>query len=392
MTIPAGHAAPPASPTPVDGFWHPAPPRRGAGGGAIVLAALGIAIGALLLLAVLAYFLLGFGVVGVAVSAVVALVPLVIVLSAVRWIDRWEPEPRGALWFAFLWGAGVAVVIALAVDLTLDLAGAAGAAPGRSDFVAAVIQAPLVEETAKGLGVLLILLVARRYFDGPVDGLVYAATVAGGFAFTENIEYFGSALVEGGPANLATTFLVRGIFSPFAHVMFTACTGFALGVASRRTRGAGAIGYFLLGLIPAAMLHALWNGAFYVVTDILVYYVAIQVPLFLGAVALVLALRRHERAVTRQRLGEYAAVGWFTPGEVDLLSTWFGRRHALAWARAQSGPGRDRVAPMKRFVRDATRLAHTRERLVRGRAAIGTAPDEQGLLAAISEDRRALLA
>jgi hypothetical protein len=47
---------------------------------------------------------------------------------------------------------------------------------------------------------------------------------------------------------------------------------------------------------------------------------------------------------------------------------------------------------MKRFVRDATRLAHTRQRLLVGRSAIGTAPDERGLLAAISDDRRVLLA
>ena len=72
------------------------------------------------------------------------------------------------------------------------------------------MQAPLVEEVAKGLGVLLIYAFSRAHFDGPVDGLVYAATVAAGFAFTENILYFGVALVEGGAEELGATFVMRG--------------------------------------------------------------------------------------------------------------------------------------------------------------------------------------
>ncbi|WP_210478877.1 PrsW family intramembrane metalloprotease [Naasia sp. SYSU D00948] len=388
------HPAPAAPPAPVSPFWQPQPVYRGAGTGTVVLTAIGIALGALLLLAVLAYFVLGFGVTGVLVSAIAALIPLAIVLLTIRWIDRWEPEPRAALWFAFLWGAGVSVVIALLVDFTLQVSAYMTGRALVSEAAGAVIQAPIVEEVAKGLGVLLILWVARRYFDGPLDGLVYAATVAGGFAFTENILYFGNSLVSGGTGDLAVTFVVRGIFSPFAHVMFTACTGFALGIASRRTGRAGALGFFLLGLIPAVLLHALWNGAFFIFSDILAYYVLVQVPLFLGAVGIVIALRRHERRLTRARLDEYARVGWFTPGEVDLLSTWGGRRQALSWARQHPSPpgALDRVTAMRRFVRHATRLAHTRQRLLVGRSAIGRSPDEQTLLAAISEDRRVLLA
>jgi RsiW-degrading membrane proteinase PrsW (M82 family) len=392
MTTIPGHPAPAASPAPVAPLWQQ-PPHRGAGTGTVILTALGIALGALLLLGLLAYFVLGFGVAGLLMSAVAALVPLLIVLLTVRWIDRWEPEPRAALWFAFLWGAGVSVAVALVVDIGLKLSAYATGTAGVNDAAGAVLQAPIVEESAKGFGVLLILWVARRYFDGPLDGLVYAATVAGGFAFSENILYFGSSLVEGGTGQLATTFVVRGIFSPFAHVMFTACTGLALGIASRKTNPAGAFLFYLLGLIPAVLLHSLWNGAFYIFSDVITYYVLVQLPLFLGAVAIVVGLRVHERRITRERLTDYASVGWFTPGEVDLLSTWNGRRHAIAWARSQPPVpgGGSRVDAMKNFVRDSTRLAHTRQRLLVGRSSIGTAPDEQALLASISDDRRALL-
>lgn len=199
-----------------------------------VLGSIGVALLGILLLLVLAYVVLGLGVSAAGICAVIALVPLTVVLLGVRWVDRWEPEPALGLWFAFLWGAAGSVAIALLVDLGVQIAVyASGQQPSGSDFVGAVIQAPLVEETAKGIGVLLVLLIWRRTFDGPVDGIVYAAVVASGFAFVENILYFGSALVEGGLGSLAVTFFLRGVLSPFAHVLFTACTGAAL--ASPRT-------------------------------------------------------------------------------------------------------------------------------------------------------------
>lgn len=377
-------------PQPVVGIPAPAPagPRVGSRTPS-VLVALGIALGGLLFLCVLGYLILGLGASGVAVAAVAALIPLVIVLLSIRWIDRWEPEPRAALLFALLWGAGVSVVVALAVDLGVQV-GAYFTGGEPNDVLQAVVQAPLVEEIAKGLGVLLVLLAGRRWFDGPVDGLVYAATVAAGFAFTENVLYFATELAQGG-SSIVSIFVLRGLFSPFAHVLFTACTGLALGVASRRTGKAGALGYFVIGLVPAIFLHALWNGALSVVTDVVAYYFAIQVPIFLGFVAIVVILRAHERRLTRARLEEYAAVGWFNPTEVAFVSTYAGRRTAMAWARANSRPGVDRARAMRAFIRDATRLAHARQRLASTRPAPGSTPDERILLDAVVRDRAALL-
>src|SRR5690606_26985258 len=136
--------------------------------------------------------------------------PFAIVFFVVRWIDRWEPEPRTAIVFAFLWGAGVSVLIALLVGAGVDNLIYALGGPGFGyEFFGAAIQAPIVEEGGKGLGLLIIFFAARKHFDGPVDGLVYAAWVAGGFAFTENILYFGNRLVEAG------TLMDPGVFEIF---------------------------------------------------------------------------------------------------------------------------------------------------------------------------------
>ncbi len=214
------------------------------------LGVLGIVVASLALVAVGALFLLWLGPGFTAFGALLALIPLAVVLFGVRWIDRWEPEPRGLLIFAFLWGAGMSVAAALIVGFSIASAIPVDAAQSAAfDFASSVVVAPIVEETAKGLGVLLIFLIARRAFDGPVDGIVYAAVVAGGFAFTENIEYFAIELSD--PAgSISSVFFIRGILSPFAHVMFTAMTGLFIGLAAQRGGRWLGVGGFFVGLVP----------------------------------------------------------------------------------------------------------------------------------------------
>ena len=356
---------------------------------ALVLGIIGVIIVSVVALFVMVFLVANLGGDAFALGGIMALIPLAIVFIGVRWIDRWEPEPRLAVVFAFLWGAAVAVVIALVVGAELDawIAAAAAGDEFTYQFIGAALQAPIVEEGGKGLGLLIIFWAGRKYFDGLVDGIVYAAWVAGGFAFTENILYFGSQLLDSGgfDGDVFEIFLVRGIMSPFAHVMFTAAIGIALGFAARRTGPFGAIGFYILGLIPAMLLHGLWNGALFFVSNFYGYYAIVQVPLFIMAVLLVIFLRRQESKLTRDRLAEYASVGWFNPDEVNALATPAGRRQAIAWARTK-GKARE----MKRYIGDATKLAFARQRIITGRGRVGAAADEAALLGAIVESRKAL--
>jgi RsiW-degrading membrane proteinase PrsW (M82 family) len=361
------------------------PPRRY---GLVILGSLAIAVLGLIVLLVIVYFIAGLGVGAFTFAGVLALVPLVIVLFGIRWIDRWDPEPRGTLVFAFLWGAGVAVLIALLVGAQIDNVVNALGGPGPGyDFFGAVIQAPIVEEGGKGLGVLMLFWFARKHFDGPVDGLVYAGMVAAGFAFSENILYFGQAILESGGSVVGVfqIFFIRGLLSPFAHVMFTACIGIVLGLAASRTGAGGGVGYLLLGLIPAVALHALWNGSLYIVRDFYGYYALIQFPLFVLAIAIVIYLRRQESRVTRAHLSAYAYAGWFNPDEVGALATGPGRRTAMSWAR-QHGVGR----AMKTYIRASTRLAFARQSMLSGHRVVRAREEEAALLETVVASRRAL--
>ncbi len=376
----SGYAPPaPAAPSPAAAMPAlPMPARRGRSASVWAFGALGFA-----MLALIAYFALFLGVGASVVGLVLALVPLAIVLTGVRMIDRWEPEPKSLVIFALAWGAVAAVGITLLVDLAFALA-----VGQRNEFFAAVIQAPVIEELAKGAGVLLVFVIGRRAFDGPVDGVVYGALIGAGFAFTENIQYFGTSLISGGAGELTLTFILRGLVSPFAHAMFTALTGFAIGLAARRGAStAAAVGSGALGLLGAVGLHAYWNGSS-LLGDFLALYLTTQVPLFIGFIIAILALRREEARLTRVRLGEYAAAGWFTPQEVEMLATPAGRRTGLQWASGLRG---DRREVMREFIRDAAALAAVRQRAITGRDPLAAA-DEHALLMRSRDARARLLA
>ncbi len=294
-------------------------------------------------------------------SALVALVPLGIVIAGIRWVDRFEPEPPAATAFAFLFGAGVAVVIALGVDQWVwSETPLAGSPDEVETFLGAAVQAPLVEEFGKGLAVWVVFWFGRQRFDGPIDGVVYAAWSAAGFAFSENILYFGAAISQGSNV-FVETFVVRGLMSPFAHVMFTALIGLSLGRAAERGVRGLAVGAFVLGFIPAVLLHAFWNGALFFVSSFYTYFLFIQVPLFIGAVALVWWLRSQKARILFDNLRFYTGSGVVLDQELGFLTTASGRVVALKWAKK-----RGLKKPLDRFIDVAVRLALTRHRVERG--------------------------
>ena len=124
-----------------------------------------------------------------------SLAPAVIALPVMMWLDRVEPEPPSALIHSLLWGATVAVLLSSIVNATV------GAFAG--DVIASVVSAPLIEEATKAGAILYA--VKRREVDSPMDGIVYAAWAAVGFAVVEDVEYFARAASEG---QLATVFIL----------------------------------------------------------------------------------------------------------------------------------------------------------------------------------------
>ena len=241
-----------------------------------------------------------------------ALVPLVFIVPVLVWIDRLEPEPGASRLHAFLWGATVAVVGASVVNSVVMVT--------VGETATAVVSAPLVEETLKGLGILWA--VRRKEVDGVVDGIVYAGWVAAGFAMIENLEYFFVASDDG---VLAETFVARALLTPFAHPLFTLWIGLAVGLAV--ARGSKLPWAALWGWLIAVGLHAGWNGAIVASIGfdddrIIVVAALVFVAIFALSIVLVALVRRRERrdyAVAMPFMAHRYAV---TPDEVGVFGSW----------------------------------------------------------------------
>src|SRR4029079_16290335 len=134
---------------------------------------------------------------------------------------------------------------------------------------------------AKALILFIFFFAKKDEFDGAIDGIVYAAMVGLGFAMTENIQYYGNAVMEGG-GTLTFVFILRGFLAPFSHPMFTSMTGIGLGLA-RQTRNM--VVKFItpvVGLLMAIFMHSIWNGSGRIFGGgvFLLTYILIMVPAF----------------------------------------------------------------------------------------------------------------
>lgn len=327
------------------------------------------------------------GVLGLATGTVLAALPVFPVIAVYLWLDRYEAEPPVLLAFAFLWGAGVATFAALVIN---SASAAAIEQAGGDPTSTAVFVAPFVEETMKGLAVLLIVLVRRREFDGVVDGIVYAGMAGIGFAFVENVLYLGRTFAEDGAAGTVFVFVLRCLAAPFAHPLFTAAIGIGLGLAVRSRNPLAKIAFPLVGWAVAVVVHGAWNAsASSGLSGFLTAYVLFQVPVFLGFAALAVYARRREGRLIGRHLEVYCATGWLSPGEVSMLASIPARRDARSWA-ARTGGGAARRA-MRDFQEMASELAFLRERMVRGSAHADAQTTEHAMLAAMSSLRAVFL-
>jgi protease PrsW len=347
-------------------------------------------------LLLLAAFTSTTGTMGFLIGLCLAALPLPVVIGAFRWLDRYEPEPRGLLLFAFFWGATVAALAAALLNTASAMAIARTGGGTEGLATTAVLVAPWVEEAAKGAAVLLVLVFRRAEFDGVVDGIVLAGLAGVGFAFTENILYFGRAFlagdeelgVSGGIFAVGITFVLRGVLSPFAHPLFTAMTGIGLGLAARgispATRWLAPVG----GYLAAVLLHATWNWASLSgLSGFFTGYVVVMVPAFAATIAVATWSRRREGATLIRHLPAYVAAGWLAPEDVPMLASVPRRRQAVRWVQARYGDEGGRA--LRRFQHSATELAFLRDRLDRGHPVPDFPRRERELLDEMSRNRAA---
>jgi RsiW-degrading membrane proteinase PrsW (M82 family) len=335
------------------------------------------------------------GLLPILVGVVAALVPVGPVIMAYLWVDRWEPEPAKILLFAFAWGALGATICSLAFNSRAHEIGDLIRQGFGADF-AAVIGAPVAEEAAKGVFLVVLFLRRRSEFDGVVDGIVYAGVIAAGFAFTENIWYFARVFNEGGfgtaSSGIVGLFILRGVLAPFAHPLFTSMTGIGIGMAALSGNKAVRIIAPIVGYLLAAGLHSLWNFSTTVGdgTTFINLYFLIMVPIFAGMVVLVVWQRRREQRIVAVQLPEMAANRWIAASEVALLSSLPGRRN---WRRAvRRKVGDEAARAVSAYQHSVTELAFLRHRMAQGTAGHDADDRHRVLLSTLLAARQAAVA
>ncbi len=320
----------------------------------------------------------------------VGILQAVIYLLFIRAVDLYERESLRYVIPVFLWGFAVATTVSLFFNTVASFTISTIAGQQVANFLTPVVVAPVVEESSKGLALLLIFLVAylvaRRRglveFAGVMDGIVYGSAVGFGFAIAEDILY--------GMQYGTETFVVRRVLGGFAHAAFTSLTGIGIGLIPWVHNKALKVILPLLGLAGAILLHAIFNFTATVFGPVAYLVLFLVVLLYILIIIVWLAI---ERRMIRTELRDEVSAGTITSQEYAILPSYFRRTayylrllltgHLSTWFRARRlhGAAVD-LAVAKRLARRFSaptrqqRVLYLRQKILnlRGEAAARTLP------------------
>jgi RsiW-degrading membrane proteinase PrsW (M82 family) len=297
------------------------------------------------------------------------------VCALVYVLDLYEREPPSVLAAALLWGAVIATTLAGYANEGWGLVVSRVGGPAFASRWTAALTAPIVEETLKGLGVVVIYLVVREEIDDAMDGFVYGALVGLGFAVVEDVFYF-MAVFGGKPSGVLQGFFLRVVAGGlYSHVLYTGLIGMGIGYAvERRDAASRARKTAVLGglAVVAMAAHFVWNSPFldffpvepWHGLDWLQVLLATSVkglPL-LGFVALSLWLaRRRERRWLTEVLGAETDDGGISTDELEVLARPHRRRLVRREMRRRAGSRAASV--LHRLQREQVNLGMIRTRV-----------------------------
>jgi RsiW-degrading membrane proteinase PrsW (M82 family) len=304
----------------------------------------------------------------VAVAILGALIPTAGYVLLLWWIDRYEKEPVGLLAVAFLWGAGPAAILSIILEVAFALPlSALGTESLVGRLLSASVGAPLIEESAKGIALIFLLLVVPKAFDGVLDGIVFGAMIGFGFAMTEDIvAYFVPIMTQHGlGAGLINIFLRTVVFG-FNHAFWTGLLGASVGYARLIQSQKRRLLALLIGGLLAVVMHSLHNvGATLVERTVFLSLGFSALLDWTGVLALSILIAldlRTERRWIESGLSEEVQRGALSPQEFDLLYSARRRLHVHWQARRQGG--RLGARAVGRYFQTATRLAFDKQHLL----------------------------
>jgi RsiW-degrading membrane proteinase PrsW (M82 family) len=301
---------------------------------------------------------------GFSLSLLFGFLPMFLYAGFVYWLDRYEKEPKVLLGGVFIWGAIVAAGGAFFINTLLGLGVYLFSSSERiTELTTSVLLAPIVEETLKGLAVLVVYLVFTSEFDSLLDGIIYAAIAALGFAATENVYYiYNLGFVKAQYDGLLAMTFVRVILVGWQHPFYTAFTGIGLALTRMNRDSKYKIAAPVLGWCIAIFLHSLHNILANLLSGISGLLVGTMVDwsgwLFISIV--VIQALRNEQANLAAQLKEEVTLGTISSAQYQTACS--------AWAQSQAGIRAAlsrRYRTTRRFYQTAAELAHKKRQLSR---------------------------
>jgi RsiW-degrading membrane proteinase PrsW (M82 family) len=279
-----------------------------------------------------------------------SVVPMVFYLILIWLMDRYDREPFWLVSLNFFWGATGAIIFGIIGSIIMGLGVSEfiyqfaneSDAGTLNDLAGAVVVAPMVEETTKGI--FLLLMSFSRNFDGPVDGAVYGGAIGLGFGMTENFLYFLSF-----PTSYESLFyliIIRTLFSAVLHCCTQAVLGAAIGYAKFR----GLLAKFTiipLGWGLAMFMHFTWNltvsfestaiiGFLFMIVAVIIIFTTFQFGVY------------HDGRIIMKELNEESGYGIIPKEHLNYLP-YTSRRFKRGWLQGRIN--------QKEYVKTAIRLA-----------------------------------
>ena len=290
-------------------------------------------------------------------------VPMFLFAAFVNWLDRYEKEPKLLLGAAFIWGVviagGGAYILNTIVGISVySITGSVSAA----DFSTTSIAAPIIEEALKGLAVLVVFLLFRNEFDSVLDGIVYGAIVAMGFAAIENVLYiYRNGFQGGGWEGFWTLVFIRVVLVGWMHPFFTAFTGIGLALARSSRNTLVKIIAVPAGYVVAVLTHSFHNTFSSVIGGMGGFFLGILAD-YIGyafMIVFILWIISRERNILKRQLIEEVNNGLLSQKQYHTAISFFQTRVHLN--ALTSGTFR----PTSRFYQVLGELAHKKEQLTK---------------------------
>lgn len=189
------------------------------------------------------------------ISFAAAVIPMTLYLFLIWRFDRYDREPIGLVLINYFWGAVAAIVLTLILGSAVNQLISFLINDGKHlEKLQLSISAPVVEETMKGI--FLLLMIQNKKFDNITDGIVYGGAIGLGFGMTENFMYFVAS--SDSTQTWILVVIVRTLFSAVMHCVATGTLGAFLAYAKYKTRTSKIV-LSIAGLIAAIVIHSAWN-------------------------------------------------------------------------------------------------------------------------------------